>query len=170
MKKTIFTLMLMIASAITVNAQSLTGKEWCTMIPDEEGNEIALEMEFKQNGLCEIELETKENINEGGMNMVIEVDLDVPGTYTLEGKKLDVKLKKESAKIDIDCDINGVDAQTKAMVKQMMKPELEKSKLEVQQEMLKSLPNLEGMSIVSLDDNTLVIADASGKNITFHAK
>ena len=32
MKKSIFTLMLMLVSAFVINAQTLTGKNWCTVI------------------------------------------------------------------------------------------------------------------------------------------
>ncbi len=170
MKKTLFTLMLMIASALAINAQSLTGKEWCTMIPDEDGNQIALEMTFKDNGSCEIELVAVEEMKESGAKMIIEVEIDIPGTYTLNGKNLNIKLAKEKAKVDFDVDIEGVDAQTKALMKQMIKPELEKNKEEVINESLKSLPALGEMKVVSLDNNRLVLTDASGTKMDFYAK
>ena len=170
MKKTLFTLMLMIASAFAINAQSLTGKEWCTMIPDEDGNQIALEMTFKDNGSCEIELVAVEEMKEIGAKLIIEVEIDIPGTYTLKEDNLNVTLIKEKAKVDFDVDIEGVDAQTKALMKQMIKPELEKNKEEVINESLKSLPALGEMKVVSLDNNRLVLTDASGTKMDFYAK
>lgn len=170
MKKTLFTLMLMVVSAMFANAQSLTGKEWCTMIPDEDGNQIALELTFENNGNCEVELVNVEEMSESGMKMIVEVEIEIPGTYNLNGKNLKMNLEKEKAKVDLDIEIEGVDAQTKAMLKQMLKPELEKGKNEAKNELLKSLPALDNMTIVSLEINRLVIADASGAEMTFYAK
>lgn len=170
MKKTLFTLMLMIASALAINAQSLTGKEWCTMIPDKDGDEIALEMTFKNNGTCEIEVISMQDMSESGMKMTIEMELEVSGTYKLNDKDLKIDLDKDNAVIDIDVDFEGVDAQTKAMMKQMIKPELEKGKAEAKQEFLKCLQNFDNMKIVSLDNNRLVLADSKGAEMEFYAK
>ena len=170
MKKTLFTLMLMLVSALAINAQSLTGKEWCTMIPDEDGNQIAFEMKFENNGTCEIELAAIQEMKESGMKMSIGIELEVPGTYKLNGKDLSLNLNREKAKIDFDVDFEGVDSQTKAMMMQMIKPELEKGKAEAKKEMLNSLPDLNGLKVVSLDNNRLVLADETGAETTFYAK
>lgn len=170
MKKTVFTLMLMLVSAFAINAQSLTGKEWCTMVPDEDGNQIAFEMKFENNGTCEIELAAIQEMKESGMKMSIAMELEVPGTYKLNGKDLSLNLNREKAKIDFDVDFEGVDSQTKAMMMQMIKPELEKGKAEAKKEMLNSLPDLNGLKVVSLDNNRLVLADETGAETTFYAK
>ena len=170
MRKTLFTLMLMLVSALAVNAQSLTGKQWCTMIPDEDGSEIALEMTFENNGACVVKIVAVEEMKEGDMKMNIGVEVDVHGTYKLNGKDLKIDLAKEKAKVDIDIDIEGVDAQTQTMMKSMMKPELEKGKDEAKKELLKLLPDLDNATVVSLDNNRLVLADQSGKELTFYAK
>ena len=168
MKKTLFTLLLIIASIVTVNAQSLTGKEWCTMIPDEDGQQIALEMKFENNATCEIEIAAVQDMKESGMKMSIAMELDIPGTYKLDGKDLDINLDKDKAKIDIDVDFEGVDAQTKAMMMQMIKPELEKGKAEAKKELFKILPNMSNMKVVSLDNHRLVLADSTGAEMTFY--
>ena len=170
MKKIFFTLMLMLASALAINAQSLTGKEWCTMVPDEDGSEIVLEMTFENSGVCVVKIVSVEDMKEGGMKMIIAAEVDVHGTYKLNGKDLKIDLAKEKAKVDIDIDFEGVDEQTKAMMENMMKPELEKGKDEAKRELLKVLPALENAKIVSLDNNRLVLADQSGKEMTFYAK
>lgn len=170
MKKSIFALMLMIASALAINAQSLTGKGWCTMIPDEDGNEIALELTFENKGTCEVKLAGVEEMKESGMKMSIGMELDVPGTFKLDGKDLKVNLDKEKAKIDIDVDFEGMDAQTKNMMKQMIKPELEKGKAEAKKELLKMVPGMGNMKVVSLDNHRLVLADDNGAEMTFYAK
>ena len=170
MKKTLFTMMLMLVSAFAINAQSLTGKEWCTMIPDEDGNQIAFEMKFENNGTCEIELAAVQEMKESGMKMSIAMELEVPGTYKLNGKDLNLNLNREKAKVDIDVDFEGMDSQTKAMMMQMIKPELEKGKAEAKKEMLNVLPALNAMKVVSLDNNRLVLADETGAEMTFYAK
>ena len=170
MKKTFFTLLLIIASIVTVNAQSLTGKEWCTMVPDEDGQQIAVEMKFENNGTCEIELAAIQDMKEGGMKMSIGIELEVPGTYKLDAKDLKINLDKGKAKIDFDIDFEGVDDQTKAMMMQMIKPELEKGKAEAKKEMFKVLPDMGNMKVVSLDSHRLVLADSTGAEMTFYAK
>ena len=170
MKKTLFTLLLIIASIVTVNAQSLTGKEWCTMVPDEDGQQIAVEMKFENNGTCEIELAAIQDMKEGGMKMSIGIELEVPGTYKLDAKDLKINLDKGKAKIDFDIDFEGVDDQTKAMMMQMIKPELEKGKAEAKKEMFKVLPDMGNMKVVSLDSHRLVLADSTGAEMTFYAK
>ena len=170
MKKTFFTLMLMLASALAINAQSLTGKDWCTMVPDEDGQQIALEMKFENNAACEITIATVQDMKESGMKMSIAIELDIPGTYKLDGQDLSVNLNNEKAKNDLDVDIEGVDAQTKAMMIQMIKPELEKGKAEAKKELIKMLPNMGNMKVVSLDNHRLILADSTGAEMTFYAK
>ena len=170
MKKTLFTLMLMIASALAINAQSLTGKEWRAMIPNTDGTKVALELTFENNGTCEAEVVAMEDINEDGMSMTISVEVEIPGTYTLNGKNLNINLNKDKATIDFDFDFKNVDAQTKAMLKNMMKAELDKSKIEAKNEILDDMPPMDNMKIVSLDSSKLVIADSTGEEMTFYAK
>ena len=49
MKKILFTLTLMFVSAIAVNAQNLTGKQWCTVLNDEDGEGVAVALTFEKN-------------------------------------------------------------------------------------------------------------------------
>ena len=102
--------------------------------------------------------------------MSIAIELVIPGTYKLDGQDLSVNLNNEKAKIDLDVDIEGVDAQTKAMMIQMIKPELEKGKAEAKKELLKMLPNMGNMKVVSLDNHRLILADSTGAVMTFYAK
>ena len=161
--------MLILASAFAINAQSLTGKEWCTMIHDGDEEEYALEMKFENNGTCEIEIVKIEEMKEGNMKMSIEMELDAPGTYKLNGKDLSINLNKGQAKIDFDVDIDGMDAQTKAKLIQMIQLEFEKSKDEAKEEMFNVIPNMENMKVVSLDNNRLVLVNGTGTEITFYA-
>ena len=40
MKKIIFTFMLMLVTALAVNAQNLVGKQWCTVVKNSDNQEI----------------------------------------------------------------------------------------------------------------------------------
>ena len=51
MKKTIFTLMLLLASALAVNAQSLTSNPWYTML-EMDGEDAAFVINFNDDGTC----------------------------------------------------------------------------------------------------------------------
>ena len=170
MKKAVFTLMLMLASVVAVNAQSLTGKDWCTMIPDEDGTQIALQMTLEKNDISKVKVIAVQDMSESGMKMSFAMELDVPGSYMLDGKNLKINLDKEKSKVDVGIDIEGVDAKTKAMMESMMKPEIEKGKDELKKELLKVVPNMENMKIVSLDNNRLVLADSTGAEMEFYAK
>ena len=79
---------------MTVNAQSLTGKEWCTMIPDEDGQQIALEMKFENNATCEIEIAAVQDMKESGMKMSIAMELDIPGTYRVRPRLISTLILK----------------------------------------------------------------------------
>jgi hypothetical protein len=52
LKKIIFTFMLTLVAALAVNAQSLVGKQWCTVLNDEDGQGIAVALTFEKNGSC----------------------------------------------------------------------------------------------------------------------
>ena len=72
MKKLFFTLMLIFVSAITLNAQSLTGKQWATKLLDEEGTEIVVSLYFDENGACEMLVGTDYEIKEDGVPITLE--------------------------------------------------------------------------------------------------
>ncbi len=42
MKKTVLTWMLLLVAVLAVQAQSLTGKQWCTVLADDDGEDVAV--------------------------------------------------------------------------------------------------------------------------------
>ena len=54
MKKTLFTLMLMLVSAFVMNAQSLTAHQWGTKLADDDGKDVLVALAFDKNGTCEL--------------------------------------------------------------------------------------------------------------------
>ena len=170
MKKTIFTLMLMLASAIVVNAQSLTGKQWCTMLADEDGQNVAVALTFDKNGSYELVIAAEHQMKEDGVPIDITAGVTVPGTYTLNGKDLKMHLNASKADVEMDYEIKGLDAKTKAKMDAVIKKELESAKGDFKKEVLDGMPKMENVKIVSLESKRLILKDDNGDDITFYAQ
>jgi len=170
MKRIIFTLMLVIASTLVINAQSLTGKQWCSKIADEDGQDIALVLNLEKNGSCEVVMATEQDMKEDGVPIEIFAAVNIPGTYTMDGKDLNLKLNKGKTTAEIDYDIKGMDAKTKLMMDKEIRSELDGMKSEFKKVMLDGMPNLDNMKIVSLDSKKLVVTLSVGAELTFYAK
>ena len=83
MKKIAFTLMLMLATAVAIHAQSLTGKQWCTVFNDEDGEGIGVALTFNKNGSCELIMAAQQEMKEDGVPITIYGGVTIPGTYNL---------------------------------------------------------------------------------------
>ncbi|MBR5638727.1 MAG: hypothetical protein IKW83_03075 [Muribaculaceae bacterium] len=167
MKKIFFAFMLLLASVVAVNAQSLTGKVWFTNSSIDQ-NESSFVLFFEDDGTCVVAVASDQVMNEGGMKMTISVTAKVNGTYTLNGKDLKMKLDNENVDFTVDYDIEGVDASTKKMMDSMIKPELEKQKPMLKNEVLKSIPDMGNLTVVTLSNDELVLANEDGEELTFN--
>lgn len=166
MKKSIFTLMLVLASTLAMNAQSLTSNAWFTTI-DLDGDETYFVINFNEDGTCANALAFDQVMNESGMKMTLSITAMMPGTYKLDGKDLKISLDEDKSTVDVDYSIEGVDDATKKMMDAMIKPELEKGKPELKQLILSGIPKMGNMKIVSLSKDKLVLADDGGNEMTF---
>ena len=162
--------MLVLVSVMAVNAQSLTGKKWCTKIADEDGQDIALTLNFENNGSCEVVLATEQDLKEEGVPIELFAGVNIPGTYTVNDKDLKLNLNKGKTTVNIDYDIKGMDAKTKSLMDEQIKSELESIKGEFKKMMLDGMPSLDNMKIVSLDNSKLVVTLSVGAEVTFYAK
>jgi len=170
MKKMVFTLMLMLASVVALNAQSLTGKQWCTKLADEEGTDVAVALTFEKNGTCELIVGSEYQMKEDGVPISIVGVVTVPGTYTLNGKDLKMNLNRGKAVADVDYDIEGLDAKTKAKLDKEIKGEINDLKKDFKKVMLDGMPKMRNMKIVSLEKKRLVVKDDDGDEIPFYAE
>ncbi len=170
MKKSFFTLMLIIASTLVINAQSLTGKNWCTVINDEDGEPITMVMKFESNGDCEVIMAAEQQLKEDGVPYAIAFGVNIPGNYTYNDKNLDVKLNKGNATVTVDYEFKGMDAKTKALMDKQVRPELDGMKGEIKKMVLDGMPSLENMKVVSLDSKKLVVTLSVGAEVPFYAK
>lgn len=88
MKKSFFTLMLLLVSSIALNAQSLTAHQWGTKLADDDGKDVLVSLTFEKNGTCELLVGAEHQMKEDGVPINILGCVAVPGTYNLNGKDL----------------------------------------------------------------------------------
>ena len=136
MKKIIFTLMMMLVTALAVNAQNLVGRQWCTVLNDEDGEGIAA--------------------------------VTVPGTYKLDGKDLNNQFNNAKAKVEVDYEIKGMDAKTKALLNKQIKGELNTLKAEFKKGLLGGMPKMDNLKIVKLESKKLVLKNDDNQEIPFY--
>ena len=136
MKKIIFTWLLMLVTALAVNAQNLVGRQWCTVLNDEDGEGIAA--------------------------------VTVPGTYKLDGKDLNNQFNNAKAKVEVDYEIKGMDAKTKALLNKQIKGELNTLKAEFKKGLLGGMPKMDNLKIVKLESKQLVLKNDDNQEIPFY--
>ena len=113
----------MLVTALAVNAQNLVGKQWCTVLNDEDGQGIAVALTFEKNGTCEMLIAAQQDMKEEGVPINLIASVTVPGTYKLDGKDLSNQFNNGKAKVDVDYENKGMDAKTKAMMAKEIKGE-----------------------------------------------
>ena len=170
MKKIIFTLILTLATALVVNAQNLVGKQWCTVLNDEDGEGIAVALTFEKNGSCEMLIAAQQEMKEDGVPITLIAAVTVPGTYKLDGKDLNNQFDNGKAKVDVDYEIKGMDAKTKAMMAKEIKGEINTLKTEFRKVLLGGMPKMDNLKIVKLEGKQLVVKNADNQEIPFYVE
>ena len=168
MKKIIFTGLLMLFSALAVNAQNLVGKQWCTVLNDEDGQGIAVALTFEKNGTCEMLIAAQQDMKEDGVPINLIAAVTVPGTYKRDGNDLNTQFNNGKAKVDVDYEIKGMDAKTKAMLAKEIKGEISTLKKEFKQVLLGGMPKMDNLKIVSLEAKKLVVKNDDNQEIPFY--
>ena len=168
MKKIIFTGLLMLFSALAVNAQNLVGKQWCTVLNDEDGQGIAVALTFEKNGTCEMLIAAQQGMEEDGVPITLIAAVTVPGTYKRDGNDLNTQFNNGKAKVDVDYEIKGMDAKTKAMLAKEIKGEISTLKKEFKQVLLGGMPKMDNLKIVSLEAKKLVVKNDDNQEIPFY--
>ena len=177
MKKSLFTLLLMLLSVIALNAQSLTGKRWGTKLIAEDGAEVLVVLIFDKNGTCEMEIGCGQQIEEDGVPIDLMGYVSVPGTYSHNGDDLKMDFNRGKAEVDFDYEImrpvgnhsNRMDAKTKSKMDKQIRSQINGLKGEFKDLMLNGMPKMHNTKIVSLDKKKLVIKDDKGDEIPFYS-
>ena len=170
MKKIIFTLMLALVTALAVNAQNLVGKQWCTVLNDEDGEGIAVALTFEKNGSCEMLIAAQQEMKEDGVPITLIAAVTVPGTYKLDGKDLNNQFNNAKAKVDVDYEIKGMDAKTKSLLNKQIKGELNTLRAEFKKALLGGMPKMDNLKIVKLESKQLVVKNSDNQEIPFYAE
>ncbi len=160
----------MFVSAVALNAQSLTGKQWCTKLIAEDGVEVLIALTFDKDGTCEMLVGSEYQIKEDDVPIDMVGMVTVPGTFSHNGKDLKMDLNRKMAEADIDYEIKGMDAKTKSILDKHIKSEINGLKKEFKKVMLNGMPKMHNMKIVSLESKRLIIKDDNGDEIPFYAE
>ena len=168
MKKILFSWMLMLVTALAVYAQNLTGRQWCTVLNDEDGQGIAVALMFEKNGTCEMLIAVQQGMEEDGVPITLIAAVTVPGTYKRDGNDLNNQFYNGKAKVDVDYEIKGMDAKTKAMLAKEIKGEISTLKKEFKQVLLGGMPKMDHLKIVSLESKKLVVKNDDHQEIPFY--
>ncbi|MBR5170275.1 MAG: hypothetical protein IKW85_06870 [Muribaculaceae bacterium] len=169
MKKSFFTLMLMLVSVLALNAQSLTAHQWGTKLADDDGKDVLVALAFDKNGACELLVGAEHQMKENGVPITITGSVTVPGTYTLNDKDLTMNLNKGQAEVDFDYEIKGMDAKTKELMDKQIRSELNGLKGEFKSTMLNGMPKMHNMKIVKLTNKELILKIDNGREMPFYA-
>jgi hypothetical protein len=170
MKKLIYFLMLMLVAVLSAQAQSLTGKQWCTVLNDEDGEGIAVALTFEKNGTCEMVIAAQQEMKEEGVPITLMAGVTVPGTYKRDGNDLNTLFDKGKADVEVDYEIKGMDAKTKALLDKQIKAEISTLKEEFKKVLLDGMPKMDHLKIVSLDGKKLVVKNTDNQEIPFYAE
>ena len=168
MKIIIFTFLLTLVTALAVNAQSLVGKQWCTVLNDEDGQGIAVALTFEKNGSCEMLIATQQEMKEDGVPITLIAAVTVPGTYNRDGNNLNNQFNNGKAKVEVDYEIKGMDAKTKALLNKQIKGELSTLKAEFKKGLLGGMPKMDNLRIVKLESKKLVLKNDDNQEIPFY--
>ena len=160
----------MLVTALAVNAQNLVGKQWCTVLNDEDGEGVAVALTFEKNGSCEMLIAAQQEMKEDGVPITLIAAVTVPGTYNLDGNDLNNQFNNGKAKVDVDYEIKGMDAKTKSLLNKQIKGELNTLKAEFKKGLLGGMPKMDNLKIVKLESKQLVVKNSDNQEIPFYAE
>ena len=170
MKKILFIWILLLVTALAIHAQSLTGKQWCTVLNDEDGQGIAVALTFEKNGTCEMLIAAQQEMKEDNVPITLIAGVTVPGTYKRDGNDLNTRFNNGKAKVEVDYDIKGMDAKTKALLNKEIKGEISTLKKEFRQVLLGGMPKMDNLKIVTLEAKRLVVKNDDNQDIPFYVE
>ena len=113
---------------------------------------------------------TQQDMKEDGVPINLVAGVTVPGTYKRDGNDLNTQFNNGKAKVDVDYEIKGMDAKTKALLDKQIKGEIRSLKQEFKQVLLGGMPKMDRLKIVKLDSKRLVVKNEDNQEIPFYAE
>ena len=110
----------------------------------------------------------QQGMEEDGVPITLIAAVTVPGTYKRDGNDLNNQFYNGKAKVDVDYEIKGMDAKTKAMLAKEIKGEISTLKKEFKQVLLGGMPKIDHLKIVSLESKKLVVKNDDHQEIPFY--
>ncbi len=123
MRTRLFTLLLVLTTAMMAQAQSLTGKIWATMM-GEESTKVVLKIGFIDDRcFAQVIYLGKHTIE--GETLTSGAQFGVEGPYTLNNNILNIKFDIDHSEFAYDVSIEGGDESTKGVKEKLMKASTE---------------------------------------------
>ena len=147
--------MLVLVATFAARAQSLTDKNWFADMSDKE-NDIVLLLAFDDDGGCIafVRLKDVEEIDKG-VTLTVQFNMLVPGTYTLQGRKVKMALDTTQKETKNTADLEGADETSKRIMMPMIEHKLKKIEPEVVALLMEALPTNDSYEITKLTDTEL---------------
>ena len=158
MKKNLFTLLLLLATVVTVQAQSLTGKTWLSDISSDDMPDTGLIITFDEDGTCAMGMVSVQSIDEETA-LTMDMTFVCPGIYILDGDQLSMMIDTSKAELEFDFDSETLDKPSLDLFTSMLRPEIEKEKPEMIKKFIEDLPAVSDFTVVSITDSELTLND-----------
>lgn len=165
--KKIFSVMLLMAIAMQLSAQSVVGN-WKAQYESKDAGKMDIYYNLKADKTCAVTIDANMTKHETANKILVKIHFDVKGTYAVNGKKLSLKYDKTTANSDMDIDIEapGADKAKVEGIKQMVQALFAKQKDQLVSKMTENL-KLTQQEIVSVDDKKMVLKNVDGETFTF---
>jgi hypothetical protein len=112
----------------------------------------------------------QQEMKEDGVPITLVAGVTVPGSYKRDGNDLNSQFNNGKAKVDVDYEIKGMDAKTKALLDKQIKGEISSLKTEFRKVLLGGMPKMDNLKIVSLDSKRLIVKNDDNQEIPFYAE
>ncbi len=166
--KKVFSVMLLMAMAMQLCAQSVVGN-WKSQYESKEAGKVDIYYNLKADKTCAVTIDANMTKQETATKILVKIHFDVKGTYAVNGKKLALKYDKTTANtgLDIDIDAPGADKSKVEGIKQMVQALFAKQKDQLVSKITDDL-KLTQQDIVSVSEKQLVLKNVDGVTFSFN--
>ena len=112
----------------------------------------------------------QQDMKDEGVPITLVAGVTVPGSYKPDGNNLNTRFKNGKAEVEVDYEIKGMDAKTKAKLDKEIKGEIKTLKSEFKRSLLEGMPKMDQLRIVTLESKRLVVKNEDDQEIPFYAE